>query len=228
MGRTRSTLAKTIYYTLYQNASISLLHGKLYRCSSLRTCMALLRYSLVSVVLLNWSLLSEVASRGLLKVVYKGWLDVTAGNWSIESSEESLLPGFHWLLISISLGVNVGKLLMVRSIVECGTLFGVVVVDELVFFVVFHLLLLMLAIVIQEFLGLRLVWAYGMQVFPQLYLVFWMWYVTAGHFVVLIHFARLLQIYRLVFSYSYLVHHILRGHTPLCWSKNILVLWYSM
>ena len=42
--------------------------------------MALLRCSLVSDGLLRWSSLLEVASRGLLNVVCKGWLEVTAGD----------------------------------------------------------------------------------------------------------------------------------------------------
>ena len=53
---------------------------KLLRYSSLQTCMALLRCSLVSDGLLRWSSLLEVASRGLLNVVCKGWLEVTAGD----------------------------------------------------------------------------------------------------------------------------------------------------
>ena len=36
-----------------------------------------------------------------------------------------------------------------------------------------------------------------------------MWYVTAGHFVVLIHFVHLLQIYCLVLVYGQVVRHIL-------------------
>ena len=71
-----------------------------------------------------------MASRRLLKVVCKGWLEVTAGDGCIESSEKSSLSAVD--LLSISSGASLEKLSMVRSIVGCATLFGVVVVGELV------------------------------------------------------------------------------------------------
>ena len=44
-------------------------------------------------------------------------------------------------------------------------------------------------------------------------------YVTASHFVVLIHFAHLLQMYRLVFVYGHVVCHILHGPTSQRWGQ---------
>ena len=60
---------------------------------------------------------------------------------------------------------------------------------------------------------LLLVWVIVIQVFPQLQFVIRVWYVMVGHFVVLIHFAHLVQLYCLVFVYGQVVHHILLGPT---------------
>ena len=55
---------------------------------------------------------------------------MTAGNWSIESSEKSILSGVDWLWVSS--GVSVRNSSMARSIVGCGTLFVVILVGDLV------------------------------------------------------------------------------------------------
>ena len=44
-------------------------------------------------------------------------------------------------------------------------------------------------------------------------------YVTASHFVVVIHFAHLLQMYRLVFVYGHVVCHIIHGPTSQRWGQ---------
>ena len=120
-----------LFLSLFKFCNLST-SQKLQRCSSLQMCMVLLHCSLVRFVLSRWSSLSEVASLGFSKVICKGWLEVTAGYWSIDSSEKLFLSDGDWFLISISFRVSVGKSSIVKSIAGCGTLFWEGVVDEMV------------------------------------------------------------------------------------------------
>ena len=69
-------------------------------CNSWHTLIAVFLCSLVSVVRVDvGSSLSEVFSRGILKVVWIGCLRITAGDWYLESSENS--PSFGTGLVVV-------------------------------------------------------------------------------------------------------------------------------
>ena len=117
---------------------------------------------------------------------------------------------------------------MVRSIVGCGTLFGVLLVGESVVGCV--------SFCVNSFI------AVGMGNYDSgvSSIIVWIrvWYVMCGHFVVLIHFVHLLQLHGLVFVYGQVVRHILLGPNSqrfgqllgsvlLCWSIYILAFRYG-
>ena len=97
---------------------------KRYLCDSLHIWMAVFFCSLVSVIRVDGSSMSDIVSTGLLKVVWIGCLGLTAGDWFMESHPKNP-PSSSTGLVTVCLSCfwvgNDGTLSVVSSIVGWAT-----------------------------------------------------------------------------------------------------------